>query len=178
MKKALDPGSSSEVYTDAVKSQSPLRSGALAKLVGISPDTLRLYERKGLLDAPVRSANGYRCYSADAAARVRLIRGALSIGFTLEELGRFLKIRDAGGAPCQQVRELATSKLDGLEQHIQQLVGLREQLRNVVENWDRLLEETPRQQRAGLLENLAAAPEKARTLPAHFYAAITKETRR
>jgi len=160
-----------------VKSQSPLRSGALAKLVGVSPDTLRLYERKGLLDAPVRSANGYRSYSADAIGRVRLIRSALSIGFTLDELAKILKIRDAGGAPCHQVRKLATSKLQGLEQHIQQLVGLREQLRHVLEHWDRLLEETPRQQRAGLLEDLATAPE-ARKLPAHFYAAITKETRR
>jgi len=72
----------------------------LAKLVGISTDTLRLYERKGLLRSPMRTDNGYRCYSPDCIVRLRLIRAALSIGFTLDELAKILKIRDAGGAPC------------------------------------------------------------------------------
>jgi DNA-binding transcriptional MerR regulator len=150
----------------------------LAKLVGISTDTLRLYERKGLLRSPMRTANGYRCYSPDCVARLRLIRAALSIGFTLDELAKILKIRDAGGAPCHKVRDLAISKLAGLEQHIRQLALLRDQLRNLLKSWDRLLEETPQHQRAGLLEMLAAAPAKPRILPAHLYAAVTRETRR
>lgn len=149
----------------------------LAKLVGISTDTLRLYERKGLLAPPLRSTNGYRCYSRDSLGRVRLIRAALSIGFTLDELAKILRVRDAGGAPCHKVRDLAASKLEGLEKHIQQLVVLRDQLRNVLKSWNRLLEETPEHERAGLLETLAAAPGKSRTLPAHFYAAVTRETR-
>lgn len=159
-----------------MKSQPPLRSGTLAKLAGVSPDTLRLYERKGLLRSPLRAPNGYRCYSPDALARVRLIRAALSIGFTLDELAKILKIRDAGGAPCHRVRDLAASKLAGLDQHIQQLVALRDQLREVLGTWDDLLHHTPQHRRAGLLEALAAAPERTRALPPHLYAAVMKET--
>ncbi|MGZ3489463.1 MAG: heavy metal-responsive transcriptional regulator [Isosphaeraceae bacterium] len=157
----------------------PLRSGALARLLGVSPDTLRLYERKKLLRPPARSSNGYRCYSPDSIERVRLIRAALSIGFTLDELARILKIRDAGGIPCHKVRDLAAAKLQALEQHIEQLASLRDQLREVLAAWGLLLEHTPQPKRAGLLEALAAtAAGKSARLPAHFYAAITQETRR
>jgi MerR family transcriptional regulator, Zn(II)-responsive regulator of zntA len=158
-----------------MKPQSPLRSGTVARLVDVSPDTLRLYERKGLLRAPLRSANGYRCYSPESVARVRLIRAALSIGFTLDELARILKIRDAGGVPCHKVRSLAAAKLSGLERHIDELVRLREQLRTVLESWDQLLHQTPNPERAGLLEALAAAPLEASTLPPHLHAAISRE---
>jgi DNA-binding transcriptional MerR regulator len=161
-----------------MKPQPPLRSGTLARLVGVSPDTLRLYERKGTLRAPMRSTNGYRCYSPESVARVRLIRAALSIGFTLDELAQILKIRDAGGAPCHKVRALAAAKLSGLERHIEQLVGLREQLRSVLESWDQLLHQTPKPKRAGLLEALAAAPLATSTLPPHLHAAISRETQK
>src|SRR5215831_18816191 len=62
-----------------------LRSGELARLTGVSRDTLRLYERRRLLPVQSRSASGYRLYGPAAAHRVRLIRAALSIGFTIEE---------------------------------------------------------------------------------------------
>lgn len=161
-----------------MKPQPSLRSGTLARLVGVSPDTLRLYERKGLLRPPQRSANGYRCYSPESVERVRVIRAALSIGFTLDELAQILKIRDAGGAPCHKVRALAAAKLSGLERHIDQLVGLREQLKSILASWDGLLDQTPQRKRAGLLEALAAAPVKANTLPPHLHAAMTRETQR
>jgi DNA-binding transcriptional MerR regulator len=147
--------------------------------VGVSPDTLRLYERKGLLHTPLRSANGYRSYSADCVARVRLIRAALSIGFTLDELARILKIRDSGGVPCNRVRDLTHAKLQGLEQHIQQVIGLRDQLREVLRTWDRTLKQTPRNKTAGLLEALASSsPPKTQTLPPHLYATLAKENAR
>src|SRR5947207_15027156 len=83
----------------------PLRSGELARRAGVSPDTLRHYERKGLL-APCRTPSGYREYSAEAVDRVRLIRRALSIGFSLDELAPILAARDRGRAPCRAVRAL------------------------------------------------------------------------
>lgn len=145
----------------------------------MSPDTLRLYERKGLLPSPVRSSNGYRCYSPESVGRVRLIRAALSIGFTLNELSTILKIRSSGGAPCHKVRGLAVRKLQGLERQIEQMNDLRDQLRTILQEWDRLLEQTPKHARAGLLEELAVTPSrKSTTLPPHFYAALTRETRR
>lgn len=147
-------------------------------MLTVSPDTLRLYERKGLLPPPPRSANGYRYYPAASIARVRLIRAALSIGFTLEELARILKIRDAGGVPCNQVRDLAAAKLQGLEQQIQQLIALRDQLREVLRTWDEMLTGTPHNKQEGLLESLAAARGETKSLPAHLYAAIAKENAR
>ncbi len=148
-------------------------------MVGVSPDTLRLYERKGLLPTPVRSSNGYRCYSPESVGRVRLIRAALSIGFTLNELSTILKIRNSDGAPCHKVRGLAVRKLQGLKRQIEEMNELRDQLRSILLEWDGLLEQTPKHARAGLLEKLAVGTSrKSTTLPPHFYAAITKETRR
>src|SRR6185295_15337497 len=87
------------------------RSGELARLAGVSPDTLRHYERKRLLQRPRRSANGYREYPPSTLDRVHLVRRALAVGFTLDELARILSVRDQGGAPCRQVRALAGEKL-------------------------------------------------------------------
>jgi MerR family transcriptional regulator, copper efflux regulator len=157
----------------------PLRSGEVARLTGVSPDTLRLYERKGLLRSPLRSSNGYRCYPSDAAARVCLIRSALSIGFTLDELSKILKIRDAGGAPCNKVRDLAASKLQGLDRHIRQLLELRDQLRTILAGWDQVLEGNQPNRRAGLLDSLAAASSgKSKPLPSYLYATLSKESSR
>jgi DNA-binding transcriptional MerR regulator len=138
------------------KAKPPLRSGELAELAGISADTLRLYERKGLLVAPPRSSNGYRYYPAESVDRMRLIRAALSIGFTLDELAEILAMRDGGSAPCAHVRELAGTKLKNLERYIGQLVELRNQLALILKQWDGALKKVPRGKRAGLLEALAA----------------------
>ena len=71
-----------------MSSQSYLRSGELARLAGISADTLRHYERMKVLAAPRRSAGNYRHYPPEALDRVRLIRRALAVGFSLPELAR------------------------------------------------------------------------------------------
>jgi MerR family transcriptional regulator, copper efflux regulator len=112
-----------------------LRAGELARLTGVSADTLRHYERKGLLK-PRRAPNGYREYSPQAVERVRLIRSALAIGFKLDELTRLLKTRDAGGAPCQRVRTLAAAKLAELETLVSEITARRDGLREVLEGWD------------------------------------------
>jgi DNA-binding transcriptional MerR regulator len=132
-----------------------LRSGELAHLAGVSTDTLRHYERKGLLLAR-RSPNGYREFPPDALARVRLIQHALSVGFALDELASFLKVRDQGGAPCRQVRTLASKKLQDLDERITALTALRGDLRSILEDWDTRLARTKNGGRAWLLESLAA----------------------
>ena len=97
-------------------------SGELSRLAGVSSDTLRHYERKGVLERPRRSSNGYRRYPSDALQRVQLIRGALSVGFTLDELARILNVRDRGGAPCEEVRNLAVQKLANIETQLRDLM--------------------------------------------------------
>lgn len=140
-----------------------LRSGDLARLAGLSSDTLRNYERKGLLARPRRSANGYREYPASDLERVRLVRSALGIGFTLDELARILTLRDRGGAPCHQVRALAGTKLAEVEAQLLELTALRDDLRSLLKNWDTLLAKNPPAERAGLLESLAAKDLPRRT---------------
>jgi len=78
-----------------------MRSGQLAHLTGVSTDTLRHYERLGLLPLPQRSAGNYRDYSPQSQQRVGLIQRALTIGFSLSELKTILAVRDRGGAPCR-----------------------------------------------------------------------------
>ena len=133
-----------------------LRAGELARAAGVSTDTLRHYERKGVLARPRRSANGYREYPAESLARVRLVRRALSVGFTLDELAQILRARERGVAPCREVREMAARKLADVEERLRELAAVREELREVLADWDSRLSKTKPGERAGLLESLAA----------------------
>ncbi len=140
----------------------PLRSGHLARECGVSTDTLRHYERVGVLAKPKRTEAGYRQYPPEAVKRVRLVRRALEIGFTLEELAGILRVRDSGGAPCKQVRSLAAQKLDELGERIEDLCDLREHMRRVIADWDSRLASTASGARAGLLEALLDFPRRRR----------------
>ena len=140
-----------------------MRSGEVARRAGVSVDTLGHYERVGLLAAPVRDPNGYRRYSAAAVDRVRLIQRALDMGFTLEELGRVLRQRDAGRAPCRQVLAIAVARPEELESRIENLHVLRDELTRLVATWDARLASLPAGQRAGLLDALAKTVACARS---------------
>jgi DNA-binding transcriptional MerR regulator len=138
-----------------------MRSGELARQAGVSADTLRHYERKGLLPPPRRAPNGYREYPAGALHRVRLIQRALDMGFSLDDLARVLSQRDAGGTPCRAVRGIAAQRLAELEARMAQLRSLRAELRRLLADWDERLAALPPGTRAGLLDALAATPRKA-----------------
>ena len=75
-----------------------LRIGEFARQAGVTPATVRLYERKGLLPAAVRSSSGYRGFPADTIARMKLVQCVLAVGFTINELARILRRRDSGAA--------------------------------------------------------------------------------
>lgn len=132
-----------------------MRSGELAKLAGVSSDTLRHYERKGVLAAPRRLANGYRAYTMQTLERVRLIRRALAVGFTLDELALIFKERGRGRAPCRQVREMAAAKLVEVETRLSEMLRLRDELRATLRAWDAKLAKTRDGEPATLLEALA-----------------------
>jgi DNA-binding transcriptional MerR regulator len=123
-------------------------------MAGVSSNTLRHYERMGLLPRPLRSRNGYREFPISAFDRVLLVQRALRLGFTLRELARILRIRDKGGAPCREVRSLASDKLEEVESQLNQLTMLRDELRSILRDWDELLNGKASVERAGLLESL------------------------
>ncbi len=143
------------LVADRASKNGLLRAGELARASGVSTDTLRYYERKGLL-ASRRSANGYREYPAEALDRVRLVRTALALGFRLDDLARILKARSGGAAPCRQVRALAAAKLDELETLVQGLTAMRDEMRALLADWDKRLDSTGANEPARLLEALAA----------------------
>jgi DNA-binding transcriptional MerR regulator len=140
---------------DSHGSTGSMQSGELARLSGVSTDTLRHYERVGVLAKPPRTTSGYRQYPSSALERVRLVRRAMSVGFSLEELARVLGVRDKGGAPCRQVRDLAASKLEMIERRMEELALVRDQLEKLLEDWDGRLARTTPGHRAGLLDSLS-----------------------
>ena len=136
----------------------PVGPHEAARLTGVSTDTLRHYERLGLLPAVARTHGGYRRYPEPVLERVRLIQRALVLGFSLKELQRILSVRDAGGAPCQNVRALLGDRLASLRTRIEELIVLRDDLDALLVDWDAKLARTVKGQRAHLLDSLGAHP--------------------
>ena len=135
-------------------SDADLSIGELARLAGVSTDSVRHYERKGVIAAAARGANGYRRYPHSTLARLQLVRRALAVGFTLDELARVLGKRDRGGAPCAEVRKLAADKLAEVELRLADLLALRDELRATLRAWDLRLTKTRNGKPAHLLETL------------------------
>jgi MerR family copper efflux transcriptional regulator len=139
----------------------PYRSSELAQLAGVSTDILRFYERQSLLAKPPRTSGNYRLYPAEALNRVRLVRGGLSLGFSVAELRQLLAVRDRGGIPCLQARKLAKSKLETIERDIRELQSLRKVLQKALREWDKKINTGPVVARLGLLETFVEANPEA-----------------
>jgi DNA-binding transcriptional MerR regulator len=133
-------------------------SGTLARLTGLSTDTLRHYERLGLLPLPQRTSGNYREYAPGSQQRVELIQRALTVGFSLAELKTILAVRDAGGAPCRYVRALMRSKIRNVDGQIRNLISLRVELNRLSKEWDKRLRRTKPGQAARLLEAVPPKP--------------------
>jgi MerR family transcriptional regulator, copper efflux regulator len=136
-----------------------LQAGEVARRAGVSKDTLRFYEQRGLLAPPQRRSNNYRAYPAGTVERVLWIRRVLAAGFTIDELARILAERDRGGIPCRSVRALGAAKLAEVEERLRELTILRDGLRVLLADWDVRLAAAGPNTRAGLLEALVAAPD-------------------
>ncbi|MGD0158641.1 MAG: heavy metal-responsive transcriptional regulator [Terracidiphilus sp.] len=132
-----------------------LTSGQLGAAAGVSADTIRHYEKLGLLAKPMRTDGGYRLYPSSALLRVQTIRSALKAGFGLTELTGIFRERDTGGAPCRRVANMASDKIKALDRQIAELTELRDWLSATVAEWNARLERTLSGKRAGLLESLA-----------------------
>ena len=105
--------------------------GKLAKRAGVGVETIRFYERKGLIPEPPRRRSGYREYSNDSLDRVRFIRGAKELGFTLKEIDGLLSLRVNPDSPCQDVNRRIEEKIDDIEEKIQMLKRMKSALMNL-----------------------------------------------
>lgn len=112
-----------------------MKIGELAADSGITAQAVRFYERAGLLPLPERSGSGYRVYTAGDAKRLRFIRKAKQLGFSLEEIGQILRLHDAGHAPCSEVIEIAERHLDEVEREIERLSRFRDGLARALRQW-------------------------------------------
>ena len=108
-----------------------LTIGKLAHAAAVRVDTVRFYERAGLLKKPQRTAAGYRLYAKLDAARLRFIRRAKALGFSLDEIAELLRLNDGGGRRSA-LRALAEQRLAEIEQKLGELSRMRETLRHLV----------------------------------------------
>jgi DNA-binding transcriptional MerR regulator len=138
----------------ATAERDSLRSGELARLAGVSKDTLRHYERIGVLMPPQRNDSGYRLHSATALRRVFVIRAALDIGIGLKDLQEIFALRESGQRPCKDVRKLANKRLDVVLSQIEALAQLRDRLSGLLRDWDERLAGGSEKELVYLLETL------------------------
>jgi|SRR5579875_2101043 len=115
--------------------------GELAKQVGVNVQTVRFYERRGLLPEPTRKESGYRIYGPDDLHRLRFIRHAKTLGFSLNEIATILQMREKGKCPCGEVRKIGEKHLRDLGQQIQRLHDFHAELSRAVKTWKRLGEQ-------------------------------------
>jgi DNA-binding transcriptional MerR regulator len=110
--------------------------GELAQRTGIKAQTIRYYERLGVLTAARRTAAGYRRYGPDAAAELAFIKNAQALGFSLDDIKRVLDLSRSGRAPCSTVLALAKEHLSELDRRIEQLQSLRQHLTTALRRWE------------------------------------------
>ena len=105
-----------------------MRTGKLAGQAGVNIQTLRYYERRGLLAEPERRESGYREYPAEAVQRVRFIKSAQELGFTLAEIEELLRLREDRARSCEEVRSAARAKIEDIALKIRRLEAMRRAL--------------------------------------------------
>ncbi len=106
----------------------PLTIGKLAKQADVGVETVRFYERQGLLEEPDRRPSGYRQYDADVVQRLRFIRRAKELGFTLNEIKELLSLKRDPSTTCTEVKKRAEAKIADIESKIRSLRNMRRAL--------------------------------------------------
>ena len=109
-----------------------LKTGELAKQAGVNVETLRFYEREGLLVEPPRRASGYREYPPDTVQRIRFIQRAKELGFTLREIKGLLELRVDPETTCAEVKEQAAEKIADVKQKISDLKKIERALNKLM----------------------------------------------
>lgn len=109
-----------------------MRIGELARRAGIPVDTVRYYERNGILPAPARRASGYRDYRDDDVARLDFVLRAKRLGFSLVEIRDLLDLSDADTTGSGQVKAIAAARLSDIDRRIAQLGRMRDAIRSLV----------------------------------------------
>jgi MerR family copper efflux transcriptional regulator len=113
-----------------------LTRGKLAQATGVHIETIRFYEKKGILTQPERSAAGYRQYDGNSVKQIHFIQRAQDLGFTLTEISELLKLRDTPERSSGEVRKMAQEKIAVIDDKIRDLRAMRKALQKVTQECD------------------------------------------
>ena|SRR5579883_3078863 len=119
-----------------------LTRGKLAKLANVNPETIRFYERQGILPHTARTLSGYRTYSPSTVDRIRFVAQAKNLGFTLNEVRDLLRLQDEAGSACLNVKMLLTEKLASVRKKRLELEALESQIDQALAKCNRSLKKS------------------------------------
>ena len=131
-----------------------LKIGQVARRAAIGVETLRFYEKRGLVSPTGRTASGYRYYDAAVFERLEFIRKSQAVGFSLDEIARIIDEAGRGKKPCAEVRRLVAGRLEALDRKLAELKRYRRELRRTLDDWER--EGESGGEICGLIESLDA----------------------
>jgi DNA-binding transcriptional MerR regulator len=114
-----------------------MKIGQVAEQAGVSVDTVRFYERRGVLPAPDRMPSGYRTYAASTVERIRLARRFQALGLTLDEVIDALHVADSAEASCASERWRLEAVLERIDTKVAELQAVRREVRKVLAACDR-----------------------------------------
>ncbi len=117
-----------------------MRIGELAKRAGVTPDTIRYYEREGLLAPPARTPSGYRDFGETALEDLQFIKKGQTLGLRLTDVREVMAITSGGELPCDHVRTTITARLQEVDEKIRELQTLRSTLTEAFVRLDTLTE--------------------------------------
>ena len=137
---------------------SQMKIGELAQQSGCQVETIRYYEREGLLPTPARSAGNFRLYELDHVERLRFIRHCRSLDMNLDEIRTLLKFRDTPSASCGEVNELLDEHIHHVSQRIEELTGLQVELKALRQ----LCHTTQRAESCGIMKGLSSGAGSTR----------------
>jgi DNA-binding transcriptional MerR regulator len=127
-----------EEIADQTQDRDMLKIGEVSRQAAIGIETLRFYEKSGLLDKPARTYSGYRMYSSDVLDRLKFIKQAQTLGFSLDEIRKLIDDARSGHSPCDEVREIVRVRLEELDQRMREMARYRKELAETLEEWDRV----------------------------------------
>jgi DNA-binding transcriptional MerR regulator len=120
-----------------------MRVSQLAESLGVNPDTVRYYTRIGLLDPKKSFENGYKTYGPKEVSRLRFILSARHLGFSVEDITRIFCEADAGKSACHTVRGLIDSRLNEIEQRLNDTIRLRDRMLAAIDKWNDMPDMAP-----------------------------------
>lgn len=136
-------------------------AGAAAKALGVGVQTLHFYEQQGLIPPPARSASGYRLYTPEIIERVRFIRKAQALGFSLDEIGEILGLAKKGASPCARVQAALREKLSEVDRRLEELREFRAELAILIAQSSELSAREPGAQVCSIVEEAPPLPISA-----------------